>query len=88
MSRFKYFGLGVGLCTLGVGCYGIYYQRQQYLMAQQQNEIAREQNRIAQEQNEIARKQNREFKKQNDLEEVSQGLMTKETYQKKWPLKS
>ena len=68
--RFKYFGLGIAIGTLCLGGYAAHQQKLQNLIAQEQNRIALE--------------QNREFRRQNDLEEVSQGMMTKEDYLKKY----
>lgn len=67
--RFKYAGLGIGICTLCVAGYAGYQQRLQTIAAQEQVRV--------QEIN------NREMTRQNDLEEVSQGMMSKEDYQRK-----
>jgi len=66
-----------GVSTLiGVGTY--YHMSRQTALAEQQ--LAE-----SQRQNALTEKQNYEFKRQNDLEEVSQGLMTKEDYNKRYP---
>lgn len=64
-------GFGVGLFTAAVASATCYYTYQQVLAARQQNEALDRQN--------IA------LDRQNDLEEVAQGLMTKEEYLKKYP---
>lgn len=69
--RYRVIGLGIGACTLCIGGYAAYQQRLQTIAAQ---ESVR-----AQEIN------NREMTRQNDLEELSQGLMSKENYNKKYP---
>lgn len=69
-NSFRYFGIGIGLFTLGATSYAAYY-------SQIQANAALEQVR-AQELN------NYEMTRQNDLQEVSQGLMSKEDYKKKY----
>lgn len=73
-SRFRLIGLSLGFCTLCVGGYAAYQQRLQTIAAQ---ESVRSQD-----------KNNFEMTRQNDLEEVSQGLMSKESYQQKYGSKS
>lgn len=68
-SKFKYYGLGIAICTLCVGGYAAHQQKQQNLIAQEQNRIAQE--------------KNNEFKRQNDLEEVSQKIISQEEYQRR-----
>ena len=69
-NSYKYFGIGIGLFTLGVTSYAAYYSKIQADTAIKQLH--------AQELN------NQEMCRQNDLEEVSQGLMSKEDYIKKY----
>jgi hypothetical protein len=76
--RYRALGLGLGACTLCIASYAAYHQRLQTIAAQESLKVAQESLK-AQEIN------NREMSRQNDLEEVSQGLMSKENYSKKYP---
>jgi uncharacterized membrane-anchored protein YhcB (DUF1043 family) len=67
----------LGVCTLGIGCYGAY-------LGYHALQATRAQNTQMANQNKELANQNRELARQNDLEELSQGLMTKEEYHKKW----
>ena len=69
--RFRLFGLGVGICTLCIGGYAAYQQRLQTIAAQEAV--------LAQQVN------NLEMTRQNDLEELSQGIISKEDYLRKYP---
>lgn len=71
--RFKRVGLVVGIATLGIGSYAAYQQHLQTIAALESVRL--------QEIN------NREMMRQNDLEEVSQKIMSEETYRSKWGTK-
>ena len=80
ITKFKLIGLGLGFCTLCIGGYAAYQQRLQTIAAQE-SVIATQESVKAQGIN------NNEMMRQNDLEEVSQGLMSKDSYQRKYPNK-
>jgi len=70
-------GIGVGVGTFAIGSVTCIYSYQSAQAAMLQVEQARIQN-------EHSRIQNIEFRRQNDLEELSQGIISKETYNKRW----
>lgn len=76
-SQHRRFGLFLGICTFCVAGSAAYYAREQALSARDQALSARDQVQ-AQIQNNI------QMERQNDLEEVSQGLRSKESYNEKY----
>lgn len=63
-SSFRFIGLGIGFCTICIGGYAAYQSRIQSVAALDSLEALKI--------------NNEEMRRQNDLEEVSQGLMSRE----------
>jgi len=83
-SFFRRAGLGIAFLGLGVTGYAAYQQRLQTIAAQEALKVAQESLKVAQESLNEQLRNNLEMNRQNDLEEVSQGLRSKEDYLKKY----
>jgi hypothetical protein len=83
-------GLGIGFCAMGAACVGAYYAKvqadyakEQAYYAKQQAEHAKQQTDYAKQQAEHAAHNTAELRRQNDLEELSQGIITRDEYERR-----
>ncbi len=87
VSFFKRAGFGVAILGLGITGYATYQQRLQTIAAQDSLKVAQDSLKAAQDSLKAQEVNNFEMQRQNDLEEVAQGLLSKEDYYHKYKKK-